>query len=95
MDKDTTTIIIKALKEQIKALENKVIYLEGRLDQIKFQEIGTIKPGISGEPIGGQFLQYEFVPKKKSQSEMCGCNPANGGSGICGCTLGSETTITC
>ena len=37
----------------------------------------TIQPLLYGEP--------EEVP----YGTICGCNPANGGSGICGCTLGN------
>jgi len=30
----------------------------------------------------------------KSYSDICKCNPKNGGSGICGCTLGNGITFT-
>jgi hypothetical protein len=30
----------------------------------------------------------------KSYSDVCSCNPKNGGSGICGCTLGNGITFT-
>lgn len=35
-----------------------------------------------------------FTPTIKSEmvmySEICSCNPKNGGSGICGCTIGNQ-----
>lgn len=31
--------------------------------------------------------------KSKSFSDLCGCNPKNGGSGICGCTLSGPEII--
>lgn len=37
-------------------------------------------------------LTYIDPPiNKQIHFEQCGCNPKNGGSGICGCTLGRET----
>lgn len=30
----------------------------------------------------------------KSYLDTCSCNPKNGGSGICGCTLGNSITFT-
>jgi hypothetical protein len=34
------------------------------------------------------------MDKRMKHVENCACNPANGGSGMCGCTLGSPL-ITC
>lgn len=36
------------------------------------------------------FKNIDQVP----YSELCGCNPKNGGSGICGCTLATPLVTT-
>jgi len=36
----------------------------------------------------------EEMEKRAGIAERCGCNPANGGSGICGCTL-TGPIVTC
>jgi hypothetical protein len=35
-------------------------------------------------------LSNTTVSDKVPYSTICGCNPANGGSGICGCIMGSK-----
>ncbi len=35
----------------------------------------------------------EEMERRAKIVENCACNPANGGSGVCGCTLGSMTII--
>jgi len=36
--------------------------------------------------------QYDWsgIPDKVPYGQICPCNPANGGSGICGCTMGNQ-----
>jgi len=33
---------------------------------------------------------YITYPDQVPYNELCSCNPKNGGSGICGCTMGNE-----
>ena len=35
-------------------------------------------------------LSNQTVDDKVPYSTICGCNPANGGSGICGCIMGNK-----
>jgi hypothetical protein len=35
-------------------------------------------------------LSNQTVSDKVPYSTICGCNPANGGNGICGCIMGSK-----
>jgi len=39
-------------------------------------------------------LPAQYYQNDSSPCDACGCNPKNGGSGICNCTLGGPT-ITC
>ena len=35
--------------------------------------------------------RYEYkLPDKVPYHTICGCNPANGGNGICGCVIGNQ-----
>lgn len=38
------------------------------------------------------FEEMEFPQPEESFADKCPCNPKNGGSGICGCTLNNRTT---
>lgn len=61
--------------------------------------------GMPGQELWGllrEYPDYEFVFREEvktvttySYLEKCPCNPANGGSGICGCTMGNLFTTTC
>lgn len=31
-----------------------------------------------------------FFPKQQTVGDLCPCNPLNGGSGICGCTMANQ-----
>jgi hypothetical protein len=35
-------------------------------------------------------IGVEYVPDEVPYGEICGCNPKNGGSGICGCVIGNK-----
>lgn len=41
--------------------------------------------------IGGTYTQlFVATPDKVPYSQICSCNPENGGSGICGCTMANQ-----
>ena len=40
------------------------------------------------KPIGMPF-DLTGIPDEVPYGQICGCNPANGGSGMCGCTMGN------
>lgn len=35
-------------------------------------------------------IHHVSVDDKVPYNTICGCNPANGGSGVCGCTMGNQ-----
>jgi len=35
-----------------------------------------------------------FCPDKIPYNQICSCNPLNGGSGVCGCTMANEMVTT-
>ena len=37
-----------------------------------------------------QMSQLSSALNEVPYSEICSCNPKNGGSGICGCTMGNQ-----
>lgn len=37
---------------------------------------------------------YITYPDQVPYNELCSCNPKNGGSGICGCTMGNKMVTT-
>ena len=40
------------------------------------------------------YQPYQNVPIDRSYADRCPCNPANGGSGVCGCINGAPR-VTC
>lgn len=48
-------------------------------------------PAMPSYPLNYRLTNYR---DKEDQIRSCPCNPANGGSGICGCIM-SNPTITC
>lgn len=72
----THTCKVSVLKDKIAALEKIIEQIENQPPtMIRYPQPETWQPT----------RPYGFDPSK------CGCNPANGGSGVCGCVLGSWT----
>ena len=50
-----------------------------------------VAPSIPFIPTPGFRVETAFgVPDEVPYGEVCGCNPKNGGSGICGCVMGNK-----
>ena len=81
MKKQTLKALIDFELEQCKEKVHKLIDMHA-------EEEGdwTPTPGSTFVPVPGSFTAHgEKVP----YSLICSCNPANGGDGICGCTIGN------
>ena len=73
---------VKELKELLERFNN--------LDDWQVNGVTNTLPSITS---GSTWIQpYNNPPT--SYSDICRCNPKNGGSGICNCTLGSGITFT-
>jgi len=76
---------------------NADIHLIGPLKLIKdaldsIQPDFTPTPGFTLEEPNTNYYRMYYNAKPKSHFDTCPCNPKNGGSGVCGCVLGSLTT---
>jgi len=76
---------IEALKENI-VVDYELI---GPLRLIK-DALDNLRPDFVPTP-GFSISDTNMVP----YGELCSCNPKNGGSGICGCTLGNTLVPKC
>ena len=56
-------------------------------------KVQTITKYIKSDPIPYQLFPLD-IGIKKTHFDFCSCNPKNGGSGICHCTMGGSF-ITC
>jgi hypothetical protein len=65
---------------------------ESKINQIPVVPVEPM-PQIGKNPRWGDHMQ-DWNKRKQNQLANCSCNPENGGSGVCGCTLGSGT-FTC
>jgi hypothetical protein len=95
-------LIIKRLLEKKSITEDEaVILLKKEIVEVvkevpapepfdPFMPMGPAQPFYQRPP----FLPYIKDNRKKSFFETCPCNPANGGDGLCGCTMGREDFIT-
>ena len=71
-------------------LEKKEL-LPSEVDTLKEETEKAIKAIVAKrEPIGfKQFEDYTII-QEENLEDKCACNPKNGGSGICNCTLGNK-----
>lgn len=69
--------------ERMTALEARLAAAEARIAKLE------AKPAI---PCIGPSVPYYFPSSTSNPIDSCPCNPANGGSGVCGCVLGGIRT---
>jgi hypothetical protein len=99
MDK-TKEILIKKLLKEGKITKDDAIVLEREEKGIEFLTPNTPNKFLNPEPIitPKPYKQSSWIEKELDRraniAQTCGCNPANGGSGVCGCTL-TGPLITC
>ena len=81
MKTETLKVLIQL---EFKNCENMVQFRDRVLDLIDIYESDksiTLTPGAPYIPVKGDKVPY---------STICSCNPANGGSGICGCVMPNQ-----
>ena len=76
---------IDIFKPYISQLSTNPQLTELKLDELKEQIIEILKDHSSQH----NFPQI-LCDSKTDFFETCACNPKNGGSGVCGCTLGTK-----
>ena len=68
-----------------------IVYLENQWKLIDLyesdKESNTSLPGYQGPILTNPCIYVNNLPDEVPYSEVCPCNPKNGGNGICGCVL--------
>lgn len=87
---------LKTKKELIidRLLENKDITLEEAAELSKEEILPITYPQPINNPLGSDDWATREMNRRIQYAENCPCNPKNGGSGICGCTLANPFITT-
>jgi len=89
----------ETLKELIeiesKRHENISEFKDAVLNLIDIYESDRISTTITYSPNVDPFQPFrnigvEYIPDEVPYSELCSCNPKNGGSGLCGCVMSNK-----
>lgn len=75
-------------KTLIRLIENE-FERSNDISEIKENIIRLIDLYEKDVPLYESFNFLNNQPEEVPYSSICGCNPINGGSGVCGCTLGN------
>jgi hypothetical protein len=103
MDKSKEYLIEKLLKEGkisqddaylLRREEKGVVYLTPPEPNRFIKQVPGIYPAQQPNPYKQNDWITDEMNRRAKIAENCPCNPANGGSGLCGCTLASPV-ITC
>jgi hypothetical protein len=85
----TKELLIKKLLDEGKITKDDAIVLGREEKVIEYITPPPVNPFIKdfSAPFKPKSWIDEELDRRARIAENCGCNPANGGSGVCGCTL--------
>lgn len=95
-----TTKTLKTLIEDTIKNDNLMAVMPGDVTALhkKISKIIDLYEEDNSHPLPAPFVPtpgfrvetFDGVPDEVPYGEVCGCNPKNGGSGMCGCVMGNQ-----